>query len=112
MRQKLFIMTLLLSFTSRLFAQKPSDNLAGNYKTDDDGALIVISKTSTGFVGIDPAKRIVLKDIKFVDGQWKGIVYNPKKDITATCELLLVDNKLKIVARKGIITKTIYWEKQ
>ncbi|GAB4045336.1 hypothetical protein [Spirosoma litoris] len=111
MKQNLFILGLLLSLTNSLFTQKPTDNFAGSYKTDDDGALIVVSKTSNGFLGIDPAKRVVLKDIKFVDGQWKGLVYNPKKDITAECELFLIGNKLKIVAHKGILTKTVYWEK-
>ncbi|WP_338876878.1 hypothetical protein WBJ53_14585 [Spirosoma sp. SC4-14] len=111
MKLKLLIFCVLVGLTSRLFAQKPTDNFAGNYKTDDDGVLIVISKTSTGFVGVDPAKRVVLKDIKFTDGRWKGIVYNPKKDITAECEVYLVGNKLKIVAHKGILTKTVYWDK-
>jgi len=111
MKLTFFIFCLLFGLTSSLSAQKATDNFAGNYKTDDDGVLIVISKTSTGFVGIDPNKRVVLKDIKFVDGQWKGIVYNPRKDITAECELYLVGNKLKIVAHKGILTKTVYWEK-
>ncbi|WP_080054278.1 DUF2147 domain-containing protein [Spirosoma aerolatum] len=112
MKQAIFIFSLLLGMTGSLFAQKATDNFAGTYKTDDDGALIAVSKTSNGFVGIDPAKRVVLKDIKFIDGLWKGTVYNPKKDITADCELYLVGNKLKIVAHKSILSKTVYWERQ
>lgn len=111
MKQSLFMLILWLGMSSSLLAQKPTDNFAGNYKTDDDGTLIVISKTSNGFVGIDPAKRVVLKDVKFVDGQWTAVVYNPKKDLTAQCELYLIGNKLKIVAHKGILSKTVYWEK-
>jgi uncharacterized protein (DUF2147 family) len=91
------------------FAQKASDNFTGKYKTDD-GGIITIAKTSTGFVGTDETKKVVLKDVKFDGKEWKATIINPKKDITASGEILLEGNKLKIVARKGFISKTIYWD--
>jgi len=91
------------------FAQKASDNFTGKYKTDD-GGIITIAKTSTGFVGTDETKKVVLKDVKFDGKEWKATIINPKKDITASGEILLEGNKLKIVAHKGFLSKTIYWD--
>jgi uncharacterized protein (DUF2147 family) len=101
MKKAFFIITSLLA-TTVAFAQKATDNFTGKYKTDD-GEIITIAKTSTGFVGTDEAKTIVLKDVKFDGKEWKATVYNPKKDVTASGEILLEGNKLKIVAHKGFI---------
>ena len=101
---------LLIAFAYSMvsFAQKATDNFAGKYKTDD-GGLVTISKTASGFIGIDDSKKVVLKEVKFDGKEWKAIVINPKKEVTAKAEILLEGNKLKIVAHKGFISKTIYW---
>ena len=106
---KVFYLLIALAFTSVTFAQKATDNFAGKYKTDD-GGLVTISKTASGFVGIDDTKKVVLKDVKFDGKEWKAVVINPKKDIVANGEILLEGNKLKIVAHKGFLSKTIYWD--
>lgn len=112
LKMKKILITGALIFTSVItFAQKASDNFTGKYKTED-GAIISISKTANGFVGIDPEKKVVLKDVKFDGKEWKATIYNPKKDMTASAEILLEDKKLKIVAHKAFISKTIYWTKQ
>jgi uncharacterized protein (DUF2147 family) len=108
MKKANFLLTSLLVSTFA-FAQKATDNFTGKYKTDD-GGIITIVKTSTGFVGTDETKKIVLKDVKFDGKEWKATIINPKKDITASGEILLVGNKLKIVAHKGFLSKTIYWD--
>lgn len=107
--KKIFYLLIALAMTSVTFAQKATDNFAGKYKTDD-GGTVVITKTATGFVGIDDMKKVVLKDIKFDGKEWKGTTYNPKKEMTASCEIFLEGNKLKIVAHKGFLSKTIYWD--
>ena len=104
----IFYLLIALAITSVTFAQKATDNFAGKYKTDD-GGMVTITKTSNGFVGIDEMKRVVLKDVKFDGKEWKATIYNPKKEMTASGELLLEGNKLKIVAHKGFLSKTIYW---
>ena len=91
------------------FAQKASDNFVGKYKTDD-GGLVTITKTATGFVGTDETKKVVIKDVKFDGKEWKATIINPKKDMTASGEIFLEGNKLKIVAHKGFLSKTIYWD--
>ncbi len=106
---KVFYLLIALAFTSITFAQKATDNFAGKYKTDD-GGLVTISKTASGFVGIDDTKKVVLKEVKFDGKEWKAVVINPKKDIVANGEILLEGNKLKIVAHKGFLSKTVYWE--
>jgi len=108
MIKAIFILTGFL-VTTFSFAQKSTDNFTGKYKTDD-GGTVIITKTSNGFVGIDDMKKVVLKDIKFDGKEWKGTTYNPKKNMTASCEILLDGNKLKIVAHKGFLSKTIYWD--
>jgi uncharacterized protein (DUF2147 family) len=55
-------------------------------------------------------KMVVLKDVKFDGKEWKATIINPKKDMTASGEILIEGNKLKIVAHKGPISKTIYWD--
>ncbi len=108
MKKAFFIVVILLTTTFAL-AQKATDNFAGKYKTDD-GGIITVTKTSTGFLGTDETKKVVLKDVKFDGKEWKATIINPKKDITASGKILLVGNKLKIVAHKGFISKTIYWD--
>ena len=105
----LFIVSISLHLSS--FSQKASDDFSGKWKTDE-GVIISISKTENGFIGKAGIKDIVvLKSVKFADGRWSGIVYNPKKDITANCELQLETDRIKIIARKGLFSKTIYWTK-
>jgi adenine deaminase len=106
---KVFYLLIALAFTSVTFAQKATDNFAGKYKTDD-GGIVTITKTASGFVGIDDTKKVVLKEVKFDGKEWKAVVINPKKDIVANGEILLEGNKLKIVAHKGFLSKTIYWD--
>ena len=107
---KIFYLLIALAIKSATFAQKATDNFAGKYKTDD-GGTVIITKTSNGFVGIDEMKRVVLKDVKFDGKEWKATIYNPKKEMTASGELLIEGNKLRIVAHKGFLSKTIYWVK-
>ena len=107
--KKIFFLLIAVTMTSATFAQKATDNFVGKYKTED-GGIITITKTATGFLGIDETKKVVLKDVKFDGKEWKATIINPKKDMTASGEILLVGNKLKIVAHKGIISKTIYWD--
>lgn len=107
--KKLTLLASMLICSTIVFAQKATDNFAGKYKTED-GGIITITKTTTGFVGIDPDKQVVLRNVSFDGKEWKATIYNPKMDITANAEILLQNNKLKIVAHKALMSKTIYWE--
>jgi uncharacterized protein (DUF2147 family) len=108
MKKAIILLTGLL-VTTFAFAQKATDNFVGKYKTDD-GGIIYVTKTAAGFIGIDETKMVVLKDVKFDGKEWKATIINPKMDMTASGEILLEGNRLKIVAHKGIMSKTIYWD--
>jgi uncharacterized protein (DUF2147 family) len=113
MRYKKIAVFILAFLTSAVtFAQGATDDFSGKWKTAE-GNSVVIAKSGAGFTGLAVEKKIaILKDVHFSDGKWIGVVYNPKKDITADCELILEGNNLKIVATKGLFSKTIYWTKE
>ena len=69
--KKIFYLLIALWMTSGSFAQKATDN----------------------FVGIDETKKVVLKGVKFDGKEWKATINNPKKDMTASGEILLEGNK-------------------
>lgn len=101
-----------LSFAQFSYAQKANDDFTGKWKAPK-GAIIIVSKTDEGFIGKTEAENaLVLKDVKFSNNKWTAIVMNPKENLTAPCELILQPTKLKIIAKKGMFFKTLYWTKQ
>lgn len=110
--KKIIVLLMALLISSVAFTQDAADDFSGKWKTEE-GKSIVISKSGTGFVGQAVEKKIViLKDINFSSGKWVAVVYNPIKDVTADCELFLEGSQLKIVATKGLFSKTIVWTKE
>lgn len=94
------------------FAQKAGDDFTGKWKAPK-GAIIIVSKTNEGFIGkTEVENALVLKDVKFEINKWTAIIMNPKENLTAKCELILLPTKLKIIAKKGMFYKTLYWIKQ
>ncbi len=94
------------------FSQKANDDFTGKWKAPK-GAIIIVSKTDEGFIGKTEAEdALVLKDVKFDHNKWTAIVMNPKENLVAKCELILQPAKLKIIAKKGMFHKTLYWTKQ
>jgi uncharacterized protein (DUF2147 family) len=109
--KKIVLLSFLLFFITSVFAQKATDNFSGKWKTPD-GVTIVIAKTGAGFIGMPEGKEaVVLNDVRFADGKWNGVITNPVEKKSSNCTLLLDNGKLKIVARKGMLSKTIYWTK-
>jgi uncharacterized protein (DUF2147 family) len=110
---KAIVVSLLVSLASAVsFAQGASDDFTGKWKTAE-GKDVVITKVGAGFIGEAIEKKIViLKDVNFSDGKWTATVFNPVKEVTADCELFLEGSNLKIVATKGLMSKTIYWTKE
>lgn len=109
--QKTLMVVTLLATSTITFAQKATDDFSGKWKTDD-GKIITVTKSSEGFVGkADDNKTVILYGVKFSDKKWSGVVTNPKENKTAKCELILESGKLKITAKKGIMSKIIIWTK-
>ncbi|MDP4283018.1 MAG: hypothetical protein Q8891_01230 [Bacteroidota bacterium] len=109
---KLILIFFLLIFTVTAFAQKATDNFSGSWKTAK-GKIVVITSEGKNFVGkIEGTDMIILKGLAFDGSNWKGILQNPKENKSANCEAFLETGKLKLIARKGIMSKTFYWIKK
>ena len=110
--KKIIIVTGILFFSRLSFSQKASDDFTGKWKAPK-GAIIIVSKYADGFIGkTEIEKALVLKDVKFAMGKWTGIVMNPKENKIANCELILEATRIKIIAKKGLLHKTIIWTKE
>ena len=100
-----------LCLSLSIMAQKATDNFTGKWKTEE-GVIVEIKKSTTSFYGKPSGKNVyVLKDLTFSDGKWTGTLSNPKKNVTANCEAYLYGNKIKFVAKRGMMSKEIYWTK-
>lgn len=109
--QKLLMLIISIYFNTSLFAQKPTDDFSGKWKTSE-GKIITISKTQFGFIGkAEDNITIILNEIKYIDKKWSAIISNPKENKTALCELILDGKRLRIIAKKGMMSKTIIWSK-
>jgi uncharacterized protein (DUF2147 family) len=93
------------------FSQKPTDDFSGKWKTEE-GGVVEISKKEAGFIGLGvPAKKVIIKDLQFKEGKWVSEINNPIKNVIANGEFLLDGNRIKIIAKKSVFSKTIYWTK-
>jgi len=110
--QKPILLLVAICFSTLLVAQKSNDNFSGKWKTEGD-VIIEITKSGSSFNGKPSKKNIfILKDLTFTNGKWIGVLTNPQKNISADCEAYLEANRIKFVAKKGIIKKEIYWTKE
>jgi uncharacterized protein (DUF2147 family) len=109
--KSILVFLFLMLIKTAAFSQKSTDDFSGKWKTAE-GGIIEISRKESGFIGVGVLKKfVVLKDLQFKDGKWVSEMTNPAKNQTANCELLLEVNRIKIIARKGFFSKTIYWTK-
>ena len=103
---------LLISCFSFAFGQKASDDFTGKWIAEE-GKVIEITKVNGVYNGIGIPENVhVLKDVKFRDGKWEGIIHNPKNNKEAPCEVKLDGpDKLKVTARIGKFRKVFFWNK-
>jgi uncharacterized protein (DUF2147 family) len=115
---KTAIIILLFLFPFVATATLP-DDIVGVWFTENDESKVQIYKVGNEYFGkiiwlkepndkngnpkrdiknTDPAKRnnpaigiMVLKNMRFTDGKWKGIIYGPKRGREANCTLTLKD---------------------
>lgn len=80
--KKNILLLIALSMTILAMAQKSTDNFTGRWKTAES-AIIEINKSGLAFIGKPQEKDVVvLNNLTFTDGKWKGILSNPKKNTT------------------------------
>jgi hypothetical protein len=105
------LFALLFVTTLQVFGQKPSDDFSGTWKTED-GIIINVVRTGGQFQGwVTDKKIIVLKELSYTKGAWRGTLINPKKGITAPCEAIKLDAQITFIVRKGPYQKKIHWTK-
>jgi len=109
--KKVFPLIFALFISLFAVAQKPTDNFSGQWKTAES-TIIEITQSHSGFIGKPKGKNVVvLKDLVFTDGKWKGTLSNPLKNTTANCEAYLEVNIIRFIVKKGMIKKEIVWSK-
>ena len=105
--QKSLIIALFFLTITRIFAQKATDDFSGKWKTPE-GRTITISKTGTTFIGkAEDNKTIILDNFKFSKNKWFAVISKPSENKSADCDLFLEGEKLKIIAKKGMMSRTI-----
>ena len=110
--QKTILLLIAICFSTIVMAQKSTDNFSGKWKTAE-GVIIEITKSCASFNGKPTSKNIlILKDLTFANGKWIGVLTYPQKNTTINCEAYLETNKIKFVAKKGIMKKEIFWTKE
>ena len=101
-----------ICFSTILMAQKSTDNFSGKWKTSE-GVVIEVTKSNASFNGKPIGKNVyILKDLTFTNGKWIGVLTNPQKNTTVNCEANLESNKIKFIAKKGMIKKEVFWTKE
>ena len=109
--KKVIALFVALFISAFALAQKSTDNFSGQWKTAE-GTVIEISKSGSAFIGKPQGRSVVvLKDLVFSDGKWQGTLSNPKKNTTANCDAYLEGNRIRFVAKKGMMKKEIVWSK-
>ncbi|WP_312336770.1 hypothetical protein [Sphingobacterium sp.] len=109
--KKVLSSILIMFMTMTTIAQSANDNFVGKWKTEE-GFIITITNNNGKFSGVDPKGRPTLYNVRFERNEWKGTVENHDTGQKGNCEMYLMGKKLKIVAHKGIFSKTLYWAKQ
>ncbi|MBQ4821668.1 DUF2147 domain-containing protein [Aquimarina sp. MMG016] len=93
-------------------AQKSTDNFEGNWKMEE-GFIVHIDKEEKIFRGtIVKKNKVILENIAFENNQWTATLIKPKDGKKVNCTLLLEGQKLKVIVKKGFVSKTLTWSKQ
>ncbi|MHA3047672.1 hypothetical protein JSO59_010000 [Riemerella anatipestifer] len=108
---KILSVLLLGTLSTQMFGQKTAEAFVDKWKTQEEKAIINIVNKNGKILGYDPAGKIAIQNFRLEDGKWKASLYDSKKDMSAEGEVYLQGNKLKIIARKAFLTKTMYWDK-
>ncbi len=112
----ILVITCALLSTLSLNAQQPP---IGIWNTGKENTKIEIAEVN-GFyegeiVSSDNAKakirKLLLKEVKSVDGEWKGKLFAAKRGEWVDAILEEKDNQLVITVSKGWMKKTVKWSK-
>lgn len=97
-----------------------AQSIAGIWNMGQDNTKIEITEGNGVYEGrvasSDNANAkigsLILKDVKSVDGKWKGKLYAPKKKEWFDTTLKVAGKKLLVTVKSGLMSKTVEWTKE
>ncbi|PVV59925.1 DUF2147 domain-containing protein [Chryseobacterium sp. HMWF035] len=107
--KKLIFIKLFSLLSIAYYGQKATDNFAGKWRTDK-GVTIDVVKKGNSFIGTT-ATKLVLDNLHFENGTWKGYLIKPEDKKQYTCTAILEGNNIKLTVKKGVVSKVIVWTK-
>lgn len=111
MKKRIMIPVMLTVASVLAYSQKSMDDFSGKWKTPE-GKTILISKSGNIFAGTtEDTRQKIIENVQFTDGHWRGTIFKPGSSTKASCEMTIEGNKLTVVARKAMFSKTIVWTK-
>jgi len=95
-------------------------SLAGIWNTENDNTKIEITAVNDVYEGkivsSDNAKakigKQILKEVKSVDGEWKGKLFAAKRGKWMDAILEEKGNQLQVTVKAGWMSKTLAWRKE
>ena len=112
---KTIIFTICILLTSITLSAQ--DSISGVWDMDEENTKIEIKKNQDFYSGTVlssdklQAGALMLKDIKSVDGEWKGKLFSLKKKKWYDAVLEKKDEKLFVTIDAGFMSKTFEWTK-
>lgn len=119
MKSIIKVLTTLFVLSSP-FAVNAQEALIGTWNTGQANTRIEMKRESGDLKGRivssdNPQAKVgtlMVKDIRTVDGQWKGKLYSPKKEQWFDAVLKVEGNQLLITVKSGWMSNTLKWSKE
>ena len=95
-------------------------SISGIWNLEKDNTKIEITKgtdthegkiLSSDNANVKPGK-VILKDVKSVNGKWQGKLYSPKKKEWFDAVLKVEGKKMLVTVKSGWASKTVEWTKE
>lgn len=111
---------LTLCILSSIIAVHAQGSLKGIWNTGKDNTKIEITQEEDVYIGkIISSDNVnakignqLLKDVRLVDGEWKGKLYAPKKKKWLDAVVKEENKQLFITVSAGFMSKTITWTQE
>ena len=92
-------------------------HMAGEWSVGEQNTIVKIEQEDGIYTGKivasdNPKVKIgnpMIKELKQIEGTWKGKVYSPKRKEWYDAEFTQEDNKLNLEIKVGIFSKTLEW---
>lgn len=94
-------------------------SIVGIWNTGKDNTMVEIKSENGLYSGkivssdnVNAKKgTLLLKDVKSVNGKWRGKMYAPKKQEWFDTVIELKGDKLLLTVKSGMMSKTVEWTK-